>query len=119
MERIAVLTGSLPPLCLLVSRSLGRTTSAQTASGVGSVSMATPGADEASAKRKAKEQEKEQEQESESSSDDEAGPQPAAAGQLGEDSDTDGEAGPAPAPVKKVKKRKLAHEKVIYYYGRP
>lgn len=68
--------------------------------------MATPGADEASAKRKAQ-----QEQESESSSDDEAGPQPAAPGQLGEDSDTDGEAGPAPAPVKKVKKRKLAHEK--------
>ena len=70
--------------------------------------MATPGADEASAKRKAQ-----QEQESESSSDDDAGPQPAAPGQLGEDSDTDGEAGPAPAPVKKVKKRKLAHEKVM------
>ena len=70
--------------------------------------MATPGADEASAKRKAQ-----QEQELESSSDDEAGPQPAAPGQLGEDSDTDGEAGPAPAPVKRVKKRKLAHEKVM------
>ena len=101
-----------PPLHL-VSYIVGRTKTAQTASGVGSVSMATPGADEASAKRKAKEQE----QESQSSSDDEAGPQPAAAGQLGEDSDTDGEAGPVPAPVKKVKKRKLAHEKVMHYYS--
>lgn len=70
--------------------------------------MATPGANGASAKRKAQ-----QEQESESSSDDDVGPQPAAPGQLGEDSDTDGEAGPTPAPVKRVKKRKLAHEKVM------
>ena len=79
--------------------------------------MAKPGADETSAKRK----KAAEESESESSSDEEAGPQPAAPGQLGEDSDTDGEAGPPkPAPVKQKKKRKLAHEKVMWRgAGRP